>query len=188
MASNFIARTIRWSAWAGCETGLEHAEISPVDGGVELAGVVVGQNGTVRYGLTYRVRVDSAWRTRDVRLRTAAGRVLHLESNGQGVWRMNGAERPDLQGCLDVDIQATPVTNTLPIRRLGLKADESLEIRLCYIAVPSLDVSPHDQRYTALEPDRLYRFESLDSDFTADLPVDQDGFVRDYPGLFRRLP
>jgi hypothetical protein len=32
-----------------------------------------------------------------------------------------------------------------------------------------------------------YRFVSLDGGFTADLPVDLDGLVVDYPGLFRRV-
>jgi hypothetical protein len=187
MASNFIARTIRWSAWDGCEAGMEHVEISPLEGGIEFSGVVIGRDENARFGLTYRVKVDSTWRTREARLRTASGRRLHLEGNGQGLWRVNGAENPTLQGCLDIDIQASPVTNTLPIRRLGLKAGEGLEIRLCYIAVPSLELFPHRQRYTAVTPAKLYRFESLDSGFAADLPVDEDGLVLDYPGLFRRL-
>ena len=33
----------------------------------------------------------------------------------------------------------------------------------------------------------LYRFLSLDGGFTADLLVDADGLVLDYPGLFRRV-
>lgn len=188
MSSNLLARTIRWSAWEGGEAGLEHVEISPVEGGIELSGVAIGRKESRRFALAYRVRVDQTWRTRDARLRTAAGRVLHLESNGQGLWHANGVERPDLQGCLDIDIAASPVTNALPIRRLGLKAGEGIDIRLCYISVPDLEVAPREQRYTALEPGRLYRFESLESGFTAELPVDADGFVLDYPGLFRRLP
>jgi hypothetical protein len=32
--------------------------------------------------------------------------------------------------------------------------------------------------------DGLYRFLSLDGSFTADLPVDADGLVVDYPELF----
>ncbi len=96
-------------------------------------------------------------------------------------------DQPALRGCIDVDIQATPITNTLPIRRLDLKAGESMEIRLCYISMPDLIVSAASQRYTALDPGSLYRFESLEDGFTADLPVDQDGFVLDYPGLFKRL-
>lgn len=88
---------------------------------------------------------------------------------------------------MDVDIQATPLTNTLPIRRLDPKDGESVDIRLAYIRIPDLTVAPADQRYTALRSGSLYRFESLESGFTADLPVDEDGFVLDYPGLFRRL-
>ena len=51
--------------------------------------------------------------------------MLHLESDGEGHWQENGKDRPDLHGCIDIDIQATPFTNTLPIRRLGLKTGES---------------------------------------------------------------
>jgi hypothetical protein len=184
---NLIFRTIRWSAWEGCEAGLEHVDIRPADGSIGISGVVIGREGDARFGLAYRLKVDALWRTRDVRIRTTSGHELHLESDGHGHWRENGKNRPDLQGCIDVDIQATPLTNTLPIRRLEWKPGESLELRLCYVAVPDLTVSPADQRYTAITPDSLYRFESLASGFTADLPVDADGFVLDYPGLFRRL-
>jgi hypothetical protein len=62
-----------------------------------------------------------------------------------------------------------------------------MDIRLCYIDVPDLTASPVNQRYTALDAGSLYRFESLESGFTAGLPVDEDGFVLDYPGLFKRL-
>ena len=45
-------------------------------------------------------------------------------------------------------------------------------------------------RYTCLETGsagRKYKFESLDSGFIADITVDQDGLVEDYPGLFKRV-
>jgi len=45
-----------------------------------------------------------------------------------------------------------------------------------------LEVS--EQRYTCLERG-LYRFEA--GRFEAELPVDADGLVLDYPGLFRRI-
>lgn len=182
-----IFRTIRWSAWNSCEAGLEHVDIRPADGGLDISGVVIGHEESAKFGLTYRLKLDALWRTREVHLRTTSGRELHLESDGQGHWQENGREQPTLQGCIDVDIQATPLTNTLPIRRLDWKPGEGVDIRLCYIAVPDLTVSARDQRYTALIPGSLYRFESLGSGFTADLPVDADGFVLDYPGLFKRL-
>ena len=182
-----IFRTIRWSAWEGCEAGLEHVNIRPADGGLAVSGVVIAQEDEAQFGLSYRLKLDALWRAREAHLTTTSGHVLHLESDGQGHWRENGKDRPDLQGCIDVDIQATPITNTLPIRRLDLETGESTEIRLGYITVPDLTVFASNQRYTALEAGSLYRFESLEDGFTADLPVDEDGFVLDYPRLFKRL-
>lgn len=182
-----IFRTIRWSAWDGFEAGLEHLDIRSDGNRTIAAGVIIGSEDGVDYGLTYRIAIDEAWRVREAHLQTTTGRSLHLESDGQGTWCENGQTRPDLEGCTDIDIQATPLTNTLPIRRLRLERRQSAAIRVVYIRVPSLTAAQGHQRYTALEPGSLYRFESLDSDFTADLPVDEDGFVLNYPGLFRRL-
>jgi uncharacterized protein len=185
---HFLFRTLRWSAWDGCDSGMEHVDVRPADGGLAISGVVIGREGGSRFGLTYRLRLDSLWRTRDVHLRTTSGKELHLESDGQGHWLEKGRSQPALQGCIDVDIQATPLTNTLPIRRLEWQTGSSVEVRLCYIAVPELAVSPSVQQYTALAAGSLFRFKSLESGFAADLPVDGDGFVVDYPHLFRRLP
>jgi hypothetical protein len=182
-----IFRTIRWSAWDGCAAGMEHVDIRPADGGLHISGVVIAEDDGTDFGLSYHLKLDALWHTKEVHVRTTTGHVLHLESDGRGHWRENGKDRPDLQGCIDVDIQATPLTNTLPIRRLDLETGERMDIRLCYITVPHLTVAPENQRYTALEAGSLYRFESLESGFNADLPVDEDGFVLDYPGLFKRL-
>ena len=94
------------------------------------------------------------------------------------------------KGCLDVDISGSPFTNTLPIRRADFKPGLSLSLTVVYLAVPELTIEPAEQRYTCLEKSPtagLYRYESLDSSFRADLPVDDDGLVLDYPGLFRRV-
>jgi hypothetical protein len=51
----------------------------------------------------------------------------------------------------------------------------------------ALDVRAVDQRYTCLQTSAhgaVYRFES--GDFSADLSVDRDGLVIDYPGGWRR--
>ena len=88
---------------------------------------------------------------------------------------------------IDVDITATPFTNTLPIRRLNLSAGQSADITVAYIDVPSLTVTADPQRYTCLEPMRRYRFESLDSDFMREIEVDEHGLVVLYPDLFRRV-
>lgn len=178
---------VRWSAWEGCAAGIEHCEIRPGGDRIRVEGLVIGANEACPFGLDYRLGLDRAWRLREAELRTAAGRSLRLTSDGAGLWTVDGRAEPALAGCVDIDIEATPFTNTLPIRRLDLSTGEAAAIAVAYIRVPALTVAPGNQRYAALEPGRLYRFESLDIDFTADLPVDENGLVLDYPGLFRRL-
>jgi hypothetical protein len=179
-------RSIRWSAWEGFETGAEHVDIRREGNEIVAAGLLIGSDEEVCYGLSYELRIDETWRIREARLSLTAGPSLHLEADGQGAWHADGRPRPDLEGCLDIDIQASPLTSTLPIRRLHLDKGQGAAIHVAYIRIPSLTVEVGRQRYTALEPASLYRFESLDSGFKADLPVDGEGFVLNYPRLFRR--
>ena len=82
------------------------------------------------------------------------------------------------------------VGNTLPIRRLALHPGESQEISVVYISFPDLQLKAVRQRYTCLKnlPNgQLYRYEGLLSGFTAEIEVDKDGLVMDYPGVFRKV-
>ena len=94
---------------------------------------------------------------------------------------------PALDGAIDVDIMATPFTNTLPIRRLDLAERQSADIQVAYVSVPDLTLSLARQRYTCLSAGALYRFDSLESGFSRDIGIDRDGLVTEYPGLFRRI-
>jgi hypothetical protein len=77
--------------------------------------------------LEYAVSCDEAWNTRYVFVAEAvSGRRLELLASGRGHWTDGeGDSLPELRGALDVDISATPFTNTLPIRRLDLRLGES---------------------------------------------------------------
>lgn len=88
---------------------------------------------------------------------------------------------------MDIDVSATPFTNTLPIRRLGLAPGEAREILVAYVAVPALVPEPVWQRYTCLEAGRRYRYEGLFRSYVGELSVDADGLALDYPGTFRRV-
>lgn len=185
--------------WAAADgPGLEHLRLAVDAAGVAADGVVVGVEEGHAFRLRYAIRCDAAWRVREVRveaLEVDAGEVVLL-ADGAGRWTDGRGEAlPELDGCLDVDLSATPFTNTLPIRRLGLRPGESAEIGVAFIAAPGLGVAAVRQRYSCLEarPDRgRYRFESLPygglpEGFVAELAVDGDGLVVDYPGLFRRV-
>jgi len=115
-------------------------------------------------------------------------RRLHLIADGEGNW-WDGDDHliEALRGCVDIDISATPFTNTLPIRRLALAQGEAREILVAYVAVPALAPEPVRQRYTCIEVGQRYRYESLFRGYVGELLVDADGLVLDYPGTFRRV-
>jgi uncharacterized protein len=185
-----VEREVMWAPWEG--PGLEHLRLVASDDGAVANGLVIGLEAGRPFRIGYEVRCDGRWRVREVRATAPDSDrpVLELLADGESHWKRRGGEPvPELDGCIDVDISATPFTNTLPIRRLGLEPGESEELTVTYIRVPELLVGPERQRYGCLEAKAdggLYRFEALPSEFTAELPVDADGLVIDYPGLFRR--
>ncbi|MDP9366557.1 MAG: putative glycolipid-binding domain-containing protein [Chloroflexota bacterium] len=184
--------------WAPVEApGIEHLCLGVGDGGIEADGLVVGIEEGQAFRLSYEIRCDARWRVREVRaILLDRGGGLHLHADGEGRWTTgDGRPLPELDGCIDVDLSATPFTNTLPIRRLGVRPGGSAQIVVAWIAAPDLSVEVARQRYTRLDarPDGgRYRFEALPNDrlpdgFVAELAVDGDGLVVDYPGLFRRV-
>lgn len=185
-----VRRELRWTDAGG--RGLEHCLLTLDGAGLVLEGAVAGTRDGF-YGAHYIVRADAQGRTREVRLRYVGGPDLHLTADENARWHdvLRGAPLPDLDGCLDVDIGITPATNTLPIRRLGLAPGETRAVRAAYVPLPSeiegaFRPRPAEQRYTRLA-DRVWRYDGLFRDFTAELTVDDLGLVLDYPALFRRL-
>lgn len=181
----------RWAGWDG--SGLEHCLVARSDRGLHLEGVVAGVRGGL-WGCHYRVDTDARLATREVRLAYTGGLALHLRADGEGHWQdaVTGADLPALDGCLDVDIGATPATNTLPILRLGLATGESREITAAYVPLPGeiagdLVARPVSQRYTCLIRGARYRYEGLFRAFSATLEIDAHCLVRDYPDTFRRV-
>lgn len=172
--------------------GLEHLTLEIGADAIRAESLVLLQldSGLVR--LRYRLHADGNWRTRAASFRLDQGDVsrgLELARDGEG-WRVDGQARADLVGCPDIDIAATPLTNTMPIHQLALAPGEARTFRAVYVRVPELTVAPMDQDYTRLDPatpPRRFRYTS--PGFTAEVAVDADGLVEDYPpGWKRRTP
>jgi len=105
-----------------------------------------------------------------------------------GEWRDEaGSVVERLHQCIDVDISATPFSNSLPINRLCFEPGERKLLRVAYLAVPDLTIEAVEQAYTCIEPGRVYRYEGIFRKFEANLRVDEMGVVEDYPSLFRRI-
>jgi hypothetical protein len=180
------AQSWRWIWQPDLGEGAEEFRFRAAAGGYEARGDVAAMLEGAPLKASYLVETDAAWITRRVRLDVTGGGTLEILSDGAGHWRRaDGKALPELDGCIDPDISMTPFTNTVAIRRLGLRVGEAAEIKVAYILIPELSLRAAPQRYTRLA-ERLWRFDGLDIDFTADLTVDEEGFVMEYPGLFRR--
>ncbi|WP_396613490.1 putative glycolipid-binding domain-containing protein (plasmid) [Haloferax sp. S1W] len=185
-------RNVFWTPTTG--VGTESLTLVEDSAGVDVDSVVVGSFDNEAFRIRYEVECDRSYRIRRVEVSTLGleTKSLSLRADEEGRWTDGRGETvPKLDGCTDVDISVTPFTNTLPIRRLELTRNESAEIKTVYISVPEFRVETASQRYTCLDPldenGGRYRYESVSSGFTAELPVDPDGLVIDYPDLFDRL-
>lgn len=176
--------------WASAEAeGLEQLHLTVDDRGVQARSVVVGGDNEENaiWAISYEVECDPQWRVRRVKIwDTSTGKDLELFADGAGNWTgPDGQPRPEFAGCLDVDIRATPFTNTLPVRRLQLQPGETASIKVVFIPLPELTPVAVVQHYTNLGS-QVYRYESEIRDFVRDLTLDAEGLVIDYPGLFHR--
>lgn len=184
-------REVMWAPAEG--VGLEYLTLAYRSEDISAEGVVIGPADETPFRVRYKIRCDGAWKTREVilELLEEPGARLEFLADGQGHWKTRkGDPVPSLNGCLDVDISATPFTNTLVIRRTSLKPGDSLELYVAYVSVPAMQFDAKLQRYTCLEVNDLggrYGFEDLSSKFRTDIQCDSDGLVTDYSGLFRSV-
>jgi hypothetical protein len=148
---------------------------------------------TTPWAVAYEITVDGRWRTLRARVagRGAAGaREVTLEADEAGGWRIDGVPAPDLDRCLDVDLESSVYTNALPARRLGLAVGDRASAPAAYVRAPDLRVEPLGQCYARIEddgPHRRYDYSASAFDFRCELIYDESGLLLEYPGIAVRV-
>jgi hypothetical protein len=188
-------RTLLWQRYDG--RGSELCSVDVRSDRLTAYGTALGL-AELAYRIDYRVETSAGFATSSCEVHaTGAGwsRRLVLRGHGAGHWEVDasatgpvamappGGASAMLAGALDIDIGYSPMTNTLPVRRLALPdapAGEAYDVVVAWIDVPSLVVQPMRQTYTALGADAA-RFSA--SGFSAELALDDLGLVTDYPEL-----
>jgi hypothetical protein len=108
---------------------------------------------------------------------------IEVSVDSEGRWWVNGVETPGVAGCVDLDLNFSPSTNLLPIRRLNLDVGQEAEVRAAWLRFPSFALVPLEQRYRRVSESE-YRYESAGGSFTAALHVNEAGFITSYANLW----
>ena len=136
--------------------------------------------------LDYRIVCDSQWRTSSARVDGWVGnRLIEIEIavNDSQRWQLNRQEAVEVDGCVDLDLNFSPSTNLLPIRRLNLEIGQEEEVRAAWLRFPSFKLEPLVQIYRRLN-ETTYRYESAGGSFIRELTVNSSGFVTKYPDFW----
>jgi hypothetical protein len=188
------------AAWehVGARAGHEVGFFAVGDDAITVDGTTTATEDGVPWRVSFHLELDLDWTTRRAEIwgRSPLGEHRRvLESDGLGRWSVDGVHDPALDGCIDLDLESSACTNTVPVRRLDLQRGEREDAPAVYVRAADLTVERLDQRYL-LSPDQSsglgghgtwrlgYLAPRFDADF--DLTVDRYGLVLDYPHLAER--
>lgn len=168
--------------------------------GWTVDGVVSGAD------VQYAIRLSATWEVQQLLLfRDLPDPDLWLANDGHGRWgEVNGAHRPDLDGCTELWLVHSPDPNgpaelltpfpaTIPIRRLSaVRAvngpGEAAQVQTAVVDVETLSVTSHRQQYEWTD-DHHWLVRHLDGnrhELEAEFDADEHGLPLDVGDRFRR--
>jgi len=180
-----VTETILWRGLFFA--GHESCRLRSTGGAWHLEGTAVFSHEQQACRLDYQIVCDKAWHTLSAQVDGWLDKTfidIQIKTDPGRRWWLNEVEQPDVAGCTDIDLNFSPSTNLLPIRRLGLGISEAAEVHAAWLRFPSFKLERLPQQYRRLD-ENIYRYESGGGRFVAELKVDPSGFVIDYPNLWQ---
>jgi uncharacterized protein len=179
------------AAWRhrGARSGFEVVYFGARDDRRRIEGWTTAIEDGATWVVEYVIETDAAWATRSAQI---CGRTIEgpcsavLEADGAGHWLINGEPAPHLDGCLDIDLEASAMTNALPVRRMTLPPAAVAAAPAAYVRAAGLAVERLEQTYlraTGQGTCQSYDYTAPVFDFRCRLVYDQSGLVLDYPGI-----
>ncbi|MFD6104435.1 putative glycolipid-binding domain-containing protein [Nocardia salmonicida] len=183
----------RSAAWLhrDARTGFEVTYFRDDARGLLVEGCATAVEDGIVWAIDYRLRLDGSWHTRSAQIvgRYPGGRrSVHVQSDGLGRWQVDGTTVPELDGCLDIDLEASAFTNALPVHRLGLAVGDAADAPAVYLRAADLTAARLPQHYRRIADGAAQRYDyrAPDFDFRATLDYDESGLVVEYPGIATR--
>jgi uncharacterized protein len=169
--------------------GFEVVYFEPAGHGYQIDGCTTAIEDGQTWMVSYAIMLDATWTTRTAQItgRSASGvRHVRLEADGLGGWRVDGEVASHLDGCLDVDLESSALTNALPVHRMGLRAGARASAPAAYVRALDLRVERLEQDYARPADQRdnqCYDYTAPVFDFACRLNYDESGLVLEYPGI-----
>jgi hypothetical protein len=174
--------------------GFEVVFCETMPGGARLEGWTAAVEDGAAWVVGYEIVVDEAWRTRSARIWTrseSSANEVRVDADGSGNWLIDDVAAEHLDGCLDVDLESSACTNTLPVHRLALGIGDTGDAPAAYVRARGLDVERLDQRYVRVTADadttRRFHYAAPRFDYDDFLVYDSRGLVLRYPGIATRI-
>jgi uncharacterized protein len=168
------------------QPGHESARLSFQDRCWYLSGTAVFAHNQQPCRLSYLVACNSEWQALSASVTGWVGSEtveIGLAVDSARRWWLDGTECPAVSGCIDLDLNFSPSTNLLPIRRLVLNIGDEAKVHAAWLRFPSFTLEPLEQLYRRLNVE-AYRYESAGGRFVTDLQVNAAGFVTRYPNFW----
>lgn len=171
--------------------GFESAFLRRHDGGHRLIGHTTAVEEGSAWSVGYQIDVDSRWQTMRADVtELVGGREVHrvIESDRAGTWTIDGMQAHEVDGCIDLDLESSALTNTIFLHRVQPSTNDVCSAPAAFLRCAPLRLEQIEQTYE-LTPhrDRLgfttfhYTCPRFDTDI--ELRFDSHGLVIDYPGL-----
>ncbi|WP_432075490.1 putative glycolipid-binding domain-containing protein [Streptomyces wuyuanensis] len=169
--------------------GFEVAFLRVTDDGRRIDGYAAVTEDGDAFAVEYDIELTPDWRTRTARVRgrsPSGSRTVVLESDGSGHWAVDGRRAPHLDGCFDVDLEASAMTNALPVRRMALPQGTRASAPAAWVRARDLTVERLEQSYTRTT-DRgthtCYDYTAPAFGFSSRIVYDESGLPLEYPGI-----
>lgn len=167
--------------------GHEYARITKEDFQNIIEGAAILAREKQFCKIEYKIICDLHWQTLSAKVSGFVGEKtieIEISVNEEKRWTMNGIEISSVENCTDIDLNFSPVTNTLPIRRLDLAVGENAEVRAAWLGFPSFALEPLEQIY-GRTGENEYTYESANGAFRTEIETDEFGIVVKYPDLWQ---
>jgi hypothetical protein len=183
------------AAWRHIEAreGFETAFFCSDNTGYRCQGVTAAVEDGRAWTVGYSILLDDQWRATAATVwgRADAGaRERTITAIGVGRWEVDGEEIPDVAGCLDIDLESSACTNTMPVHRLNLAVGDTAPAPALYIRATGLSVERLEQVYRRVADDghsMRFDYRAPAFEFEARLVYDRSGLILDYPGIAARV-